>query len=898
MQTRISEFMAVKTPSDHLLDEITESIPYHAKTVETCFELLKTRATGLTQDEVIARMNQYGKNEIDYSQFKSTRKIFLNQFKSLVIILLFIASLMSFVMNQYESGLAILIAMCINLALNMLSQVQGQRKIQEFESIKSTACTVKRGKSQMNVPSADLVPGDILVFNSGDLIPIDARLITSTELQVDESLVTGESVLVRKDAAAQLIPDQDITEQSNMIFAGCRVKTGKGEAVVTATGARTMMGSIARLSQLVQKRETSLTKGLNFMGSCLFGIVVLLTTLIVVIEAQRGEPLISLIQFGIILLVAAVPEILPALATFILNLGIKRLFESSVLVKNLQAMESIGNVSVVCTDKTGTLTENTLTVHKLYLPGLGDIPYNPRWKEAKEIPGPSVESLLRIARFNNSTVMDGIRGSVIGDPIDIALYRSSPPLLERGLNRLRDIPFDSETMRTATVLKSLQDGFIVSMIKGAPEAILSTCRYYMKPNGEVVPMQPFERNEFLLQNQDLALENALRVIGFAQKMMLSPDDDPYTDAVFIGWVCLIDPPKQGAMQAIRHCRDIGVRVVMITGDQKATATVTAKELGILLPDSEVWTRKDLDTGFNMVPKTVSVFARTKPEEKLAIVQSLQTSGEVVAMVGDGVNDTPALQKSDIAIAMGAHGTDAAKESADILLLNDRIEGIVEAIIESRIQTQNVKLCVKYLLSCNFAVVLFLTVCSLIGLDRQLPLNALQVLWLNIITVMIPTMTLAFKPGNMSLLKAPPPVSQQGPLAKDEYMLVGFWSFLIMASGLGVYLISHFLLKLPFEQTSTATFCTIAFAQTFNLINIHLVYSGGKIKALLKEIASIPVIWATTLMALILQVSVVYVPGLQSVFKTADLNGITWLLAIVVSFVMIFISLLMTEVDNE
>ncbi|MBY0405422.1 MAG: HAD-IC family P-type ATPase, partial [Cyanobacteria bacterium] len=437
------------------------------------------------------------------------------------------------------------------------------------------------------------------------------------------------------------------------------------------------------------------------------GGALLLTGVILAIQFHRGVPVVDLIPYGLVLLIAAVPETLPSMATFILSLGLRKFSQQSILIKNLQTMESLGNISVICTDKTGTLTQNSLTLQQICIPELGNIPYDPQWKDGKNIPNPSIEAFLKISRLNNTTIMDGIRSAFIGDPIDIALYRSSSSLLEKGYHRLREIPFDSNTLKTATILKD-PNGYCIAMIKGAPEAVINQCQAYLSPSdGEAYLLSPSHRNELLLANQDLAFEQGLRVIGFAQKYLNEPNEDPYTGATFIGWGCLVDPPKTGVLEAIQACEEIGLRIIMITGDQKATAAVTANQLGILKPDSAIWTRKDLDSGVDKLPQNVRVFARTKPEEKLAIVESLQKSGEVVAMIGDGVNDTPALQKSDIAIAMGLHGTDAAKESSDIILLNDRLDKILETILTSRALMVNIKLCAHYIISCSMGLLFFL-----------------------------------------------------------------------------------------------------------------------------------------------------------------------------------------------
>jgi Ca2+-transporting ATPase len=877
-------------------------IPFHAKSFETCFDLLETRYTGLTPSEVEARQGEHGKNIIAGKKFKTTRQIFLSQFKSLVMLLLLVATALSFMMGNIGSGLAILVALLAISGLNLATQWMGQKALSGINSLDACNCTVRRDSKVVQVLSTELVPGDILVFSSGDVIPVDARLILSHELQVDESLVTGESVLIRKDAHALHIPDEDLTEQTNMVFAGSRVKTGRGEAVVTATGSHSVMGKIAKLAEVTQKRDSSLTQGLNRLGGSLLFLVIGASAVIVGVQLYRGAPMLEVIQFGVILTVAAIPEILPSLATFILSLGLRNLSQQNILVKNFHAMESLGGVTVVCTDKTGTLTENSLIMHKIFLPELGEVDYNPDWREGKSVPTRSVEEFLRISRLNNNTVMDGIRSAFMGDPIDIALYRSSSSVFERGYHCVKEIPFDSTTLKTATIVKT-QDGRCLSMIKGAPEAVIAQCQYYMRPDGTRVPLDQYERNEFLLRNQELALENALRVIGFAEKDLLSETDEPYGGATFISWVCLVDPPKAGVIEGIQHCHDIGLRVVMITGDQKATAAVTARQLGIVTPESDIWTRKDLDSGVESIPKSVTVFARTKPEEKLAIVESLQKSGEIVSMVGDGVNDTPALQKSDIAIAMGLHGTDAAKESSDIILLNDRFDGIVQAILESRHLTSNIRLCTQYVLSCNMALVmmsLLLSLLGLMGLEKltPLPINALQVLWLNIVTVTVPTLSLALKPSNDSQYRHPPANRGNELLHKDERSLVVFWAILMMAAGVGTYLLSHFILKQSIEVSSTLTFAALALAQTFNLLNIHLVYSGKKLNTFIQEILTVPIMWIVIVLAFVLQGLVMFLPPLQSVFGTTFVEPLWLLIPVGFALGTIGLSLFLTDVELD
>ncbi len=870
-----------------------ENIPFHAKSIEACLQLLDTRLTGLNDPEVAQRRKRYGKNEVSGQATQLARKLFLQQFKNLVIILLLAAAGFSFAMHDYISGGAILAAMLINAGIGFATQWKAQKAVLTLESFSTPLCTVVRDGIPIRIASSDLVPGDILVFSSGQTVPADARLISSDDMQVDQSPLTGESILITKDAQAVHIPDEEITEHKNMVYAGTTIKTGSGQAMVTAVGVHSQMGRIAALASQAQRRESHLAHALNRLSLVIFLVVSVLAGGIAYLGYQHGASWVSMVQLGIIMIVAAVPEILPAVATFILSLGIERLSRENAIVRNLHAIEAIGSATVICTDKTGTLTENSLSVHRVFVPELGILDYNPLWSQAKAIPSRSVEELLRIGRLNNTTILDGVRSFMMGDPIDVALYRATPLEYEAGYHRVREYPFDSATMLMSAVQRH-SEGRFASMIKGAPESVIGICNYYLNPEGKVVPMDKEKRAEFLLANQDLAMDGVLRVIGFAEKPMASADEEPYQNAVFIGWVCLIDPPKAGVKEAIQQCQNAGVRVVMITGDQKATAAIMARQLHIMPPGADVWTRKDLDGGVNKIPHNVRVFARTQPEEKLAIVQSLQASGDIVAMVGDGVNDAPALRCSDIAIAMGIKGADAAKESADIILLNDRFSTIALAVREGRILSRNVKLSIQYLLSCNISLVLLMLLTAVVG--SQLPLNALEILWLNIITVTLPALSLAFEPPNPSLLKQPIRSYNQGVLPKEQAMLVWFWGIMLTAASLGVFMTSLNLLKLPLPVASTLAFCTVAFTQSVHLINVQLVHAGGSKLAFLAEILAVPMTWIVLVMAVAFQLAAVYVPFLQTVLGTAGFDPLLWALPVGAALVTFFVSIALIKTE--
>ncbi len=875
-----------------------QAIAFHAKTIDACLNLLQSRFTGLTEAEAAERRHTWGINAIDGKPFQVSRRLFLCQFKNLVVYLLLGAGVLSFAIGDYVGGTLIFLAMMLNILMNVLADWKTQQSSIDLNDFKNSTITVKRDRRNVQIPATEVVPGDILVVSPGQLVAADARLLFSEGLQVDEALLTGESVLVTKDGKATHAPQTDLSKQSNMLFSGTRVKTGWGEAVVTAIGEKSVMGRIASLATMTEKRNTPFTQGLNRLGITIFLGVVLVATGVVALEYYRGTPLPHLLPLALILLVAAVPQTLTSMTTFILSMGLDRLSKEHIFVKNLHAFESIGAATVLCTDKTGTLTENSFTLNQVYVPDLGIIPYQADWRDGNEIPCESVDALLHIARNANSTVMDGLRSSIMGDPIDIALFRATPAIFSAGYRPLKDYPFNQQLMKMAKVCRiKATDGSgdeqIIAMIKGAPEAVIADCGFYMRPDGSIVEMDRFMANEFLLINRDMAVQGALRVIGFALKFMDAEMENPYGNAVFVGWISLEDPLKPGVTDTIEFCRNIGVEVTMITGDQKATAAVIGHKLGLLKGDSEVWTRRDLDCITDGVPSNVRIFARTKPEEKLVIVESLQLGGEVVAMVGDGVNDTPALQKSDIAIAMGIHGADAAKESADILLLNDRFEGIVTAILESRYLINNVKLTAEYLLSCNLSLVMLAVLAAVLGVGQ--PLHAVQILWLNVISVTFPAIAFAFVPPSPSALGKPVSARERLPMDRQRMALVVFWSLLIAAAGLGMYCYATLWAGYSHEVAATLTFCAVALCQILNLLNIQFVHAGRRLWAYLFDALSVPALWLVFIVSIVIQAAAVHLPMFNILLKTTSIEPELWLLPAGFAAGMIFLSMFLLDV---
>lgn len=856
---------------------------FHAKSIEACLTLLETTLQGLTDEEASTRQQKMLNDKKNTDLKHPIACAFLHPIQKTVSLLFVAASLLSFCMGHPVDGILILVALFFNTGLQGLIQIKFLKHKTAGNETQNIRCSVRRNGTAQTLFSQDLAVGDILLIAEGQVIPADARLISSYQIQVDESPLTGESVLVPKNAGNVLHPLEEVTAQSNMLFAGTVVKTGKGEAMVTVLQTETVMGKISSLAQHTTKQQSLFSKRLHCLSMQIFMSVVVLIAIVVGIGLYQKQNPLTLAQNSLVMAIAAFPETIGGIATLILSLGVRRLADKKVLVKSLQALETIGDIQIICTDKTGTLTENYLIFDQLYLPEIGMMAYDPQWQTGKDFPCQSIEAFLRIGRLNNGTLAEGLRSPLMGDPIDVAIYRATPASLETGYHQRANIPFDPVNLRSA-VLCDAPDGTMVSFIKGAPESVMEICKYYMKPDGSVSEISLMQRSEFLNSNRKLAFENNYRLIGFAQKQLQTDDQSgPYSEAVFIGWVCLLDPPKAGVLETIADLRGMGNRLIMITGDQKATAEITARELGIIQRQSdEVWLRSDLEAWEEpAIPTTVKVFARTRPEEKLAIVSSLQKDGQVVAMIGDGVNDSPALQKSDVAIAMGLQGSEAAKDSADIILLNDRLEGIVDAIQESRSLRIKAQSCLRYLLSCNIALILFVAVASISGLG--IPVHVIQILWLNLVIVAIPALVLAIEPERPVAESSE--IAQQkiaenekwhyqahketqavqtnlDPLDSQHLSMMLLWSALIMLAGIGAYLFCAMLLKQSPAVSGTAAFCTLALAQTFHLFNVQAINATLNRGHFMAELASTPITWIVVALALGLQTLTVYLPGVS------------------------------------
>ncbi|WFO75309.1 cation-translocating P-type ATPase [Desulfurococcaceae archaeon MEX13E-LK6-19] len=728
---------------------------------------------GLDEKEVEKRLKQYGFNTIEAKGGRSLFKIIVAQIANLFMILLFVAAIIALFVGEKTDAASILAIMAIMIIAGVVQEYRAEKALEKLKELAVPKAKVLRNGKIIEIDSRYVVPGDILVLSEGDRIPADARLIEAHDLYVDESMLTGESQPVHKNAEAILDPDTPVSDQVNMVFSGTYVVRGSGKAVVVATGMNTELGKIARMIAEAGEERTRLhvemDKLAKQLGAVIIGIaVVVLVTAIILGVTDPIEALLT----SIALAVAAVPEGLPAVLTMILALGVMRMAKRNALVRRLGAVETLGRVTVIATDKTGTLTRNEMTVVKIWVPSLGYIDVTGSGylkdgvllKDGKKLKygvNKDLDYLILDAILcNNSNVdYDSNPPKPIGDPLEAALivlaYKAQidPNEFKARIKRVKEIPFTSER-KMMSVVVSLDNRNIV-FSKGAPEVILAKSNYIVR-NGVVLKLSDEEKKQLLAIAEEMAAKG-LRVLAYAFKEVKLQDTELEEDLVFIGYTGLIDPPRPEVPEAVKKAIEAGIKVIMVTGDHLLTARAVAEMIGLPLEGKLMLTGKDLDRmsddELEKIIDRVAVFARVTPEHKLRIVKALKKKGEVVAMTGDGVNDAPALKLADVGVAMGLRGTDVAREAADLILEDDNFATIVAAIEEGRTSYNNIRKATLYLLSANMAEVMI--VLGSIVLLKELLLTPAMILWINLVTDSLPAITLGIEPPEPDVMKKPP-----------------------------------------------------------------------------------------------------------------------------------------------
>ena len=786
---------------------------WHALNTDNVLEILETDIhKGLTADVVAERIKTYGFNELRQEKRISPLALFRNQFKNLLIIILLVATVLSALVGEHLDAALIFVIVIFCAILGFVQEYRAERALEALKNMLSPTITVLRDGNGIETPSKELVPGDILLLEAGDRVPADARLIEAHSFKCDEAPLTGESLPVGKHITC--LPEQvSVGDRRNMVFTGTTVSYGRAKAVVTATAMRTEFGKIAEEVASVETEMTPLEKRTQEIGKWLgiisFAICFLVAGISITREALTGVVdiafLVSMVMFAVSLAVAAVPEALAAIVTGALAIGMHQMAKRNALVRKMPAVETLGCTTVICSDKTGTLTKGEMTVRQIFtdnkffdISGAGYAPEGDfKNHDATQIlPGalPPLNLLLQAGVLCNDALLEQQNGkwTIKGDPTEAALIVAAAKagMRQRDLQinnkRIEEAPFSSERKRMTTIHR-MQDGTLMAFMKGAPEVVLERCSDIMH-GGDMEPIGAKERSAILAANETMA-KDALRVLGIAFRRVADEtgcsEDEIEQDLVFLGIVGMMDPPREEAIEATRICRQVHIRPVMITGDHKLTAVAIAKEIGFYTEDDLVLTGEELermsDEEFERIVDKVSVYARVSPMDKLKIVKAWKKRGEVVAMTGDGVNDAPALKQADIGIAMGITGTEVAKESADMVLNDDNFATIVSAIERGRWIYDNIKKYLTFLLRCNITEVIVIGGVVLIMGAEYLPMLPAAILYINLVTDGLPALALGISPPDPDIMQRPP---------RDPRESVFSWdvkAFILMA----------FLIEIPF-----------------------------------------------------------------------------------------------------
>jgi Ca2+-transporting ATPase len=859
---------------------------WHTLTQDTAFEQLNSNPEGLTNAEAAKRLLETGPNEIQAAKRVSALEILLEQFKNILILILLGATAISLILGHGVESIVIAVIVLFAVLLGFIQEYRAERAIEALRKMAAPTATVLRDGNEVEVPARDLVPGDVILLHTGDRIPADARLLEAINLQVEEAALTGESVPVEKHILPLSGNDLPVGDRKNMVYAGTAATYGRGKALVIATAMQTEFGKIAQLLQTVESGKTPLQHNLDKVGTMLARAAFVVVAIIVALGLMRGQPFIEMLIFGIALAVAVVPEALPAVVTISLAIGVQKMVKRNALIRRLSAVETLGSTSVICSDKTGTLTKDEMTVRKIYTAGemfdVSGAGYEPSGAFSRDgridPPTPELTALLTAAALASDVrlVQEGNVWSIKGDPTEGSLVVAAAkaglqkPDLDAKFPRIHEIPFTSETKRMTTLHQA--DGKLKACAKGAPEVILKDCDWLMTADG-VAALDGAGKENLLAVAREMA-SDALRILAIASKPNATLED-AQSGMTFLGLVGMIDPPRPEAKKAIALCEQAGIRPVMITGDHPATAQAVARELG-LLKTGRVVTGAELeamsDVQFEREVETIDVYARVSPAHKLRVVTALQANGHIVAMTGDGVNDAPALKKADIGIAMGITGTDVTKEAADMTLTDDNFASIVAAVEEGRGVFGNIKKYLMYLLSSNIGEIGLMAGSALLGLP--LPLTAVQILYVNLATDGLPALALAVDPAEKDLMKRKPRDPRTGIFTRPVIVLMlagGLWSTMV---NLGLFAWAMHSGRSQAEAM-TMTFVSLVLIQFFKAYNFRSDRHSVLQKPFANKWLNLSVSWEIALLLL-----VVYLPALHAPFKTYGLPFEDW--AIVLS----------------
>ncbi len=866
---------------------------YHARKVDDIFREFSTSPTGLKSEEAEKRLKEYGPNELKEEKKLSPLKILLEQFNSFIVWILIAAVAISMFLGDYIEGAVIIIILIMNALIGFFQEYRAEKAIKALKKLAGLKAKVLRDGGRREISASMVVPGDIIFVETGDKIQADARLFEISNLEVSESSLTGESTPVAKDLA--LLEHAIVAEQKNMIFSGTIVTKGRGRAVVVRTGMKTEIGRIAEMIEETEEEETPLQKRLDQFGKFLGYLTIGICIAVFLATVWRGEDFLKMFETSVSLAVAAIPEGLPAVVTLSLALGVQRMIKRNALIRRLASVETLGSTTVICTDKTGTLTRDEMTVRKIYLLdnfiGVTGEGYSFDGKFSKPLTNDAKQLLQIGALCNDSSIKEK---AAIGDPTEAALIVSAAKAgiekeaLEKKLPRVGEVPFDSERKMMSTLHKQE-----ILCTKGAPDMLIKHCTRVLE-KGKIVPITATHRKKILAANEKMA-QGALRVLGMAYRPMKDVKkvtEEHEKELIFVGLQGMIDPPREEVKQAIQDCEKAGIKVVMITGDHRLTAMAIAHEIGI---EGEALTGEELDSlqDFDSTVERIGIYARVSPGHKMKIVQALKKKGHIVAMTGDGVNDAPAIKASDIGIAMGIKGTDVAKESSDMILTDDNFTSIKNAVEEGREIYDNIRKFIYYLLSSNLAEVLIIFAAILIGL--KLPLVAIQLLWINLVTDGLPAIALGLEPTEKNVMARKPRPANEPVITKlmgARMLTTGLW---ITIGTLGVFVWAltskgwHYGQNLTnsdpvYLYALTMTFTTLVFFELFNAINAK----SEQESILNSRLFSNKWMLLAIASSVALQLLVIYLPPLDPVFDTVALSLKEMLIILTVAVSVVFV----------
>ncbi len=858
------------------MEKITSPKPLYSLPVSELIKQFNTDLSkGLTSEEAGRRLEQNGPNEFKKEKKKGIVAKFFEQFKSFMILVLLVAAVISGVVGYmngegFTDAIIIMAIVILNAIIGVAQELKAEKSLEALEKMSAPYSKVIRNGQVETIPSREIVTGDVVVIETGDLVPADMRLVESFNLKVEEAALTGESVPENKHT--DVIEDEvPLGDRENMVYSSTLVSYGRGKGIAVATGMNTEVGKIAGMIQSVPDTKTPMQIKIDQLGKFLGIAAIVICAVIFLVGILEGRNVMEMFMTAVSL-AAAIPEGLPAVSTIVLAVGVQRLAKKNAIVRHLPSVETLGSTNVICSDKTGTLTQNKMTIVSLYADDtLSEIPEKLSNDQLQLLTATILANDAKLSREDDKWV-------TTGDPTETAflntgvLFELNKNELEKGMQRVAEIPFDSERKMMTTVNKDSAGALTVYTKGGLDEILAHSTRMLM--DGEVVPLSDSDKDRIRKANTGMA-EQALRVLAGAYRTIDSVPSavSPATlenDLIYIGMVGMIDPPREEVRDAVLKCREAGIKPVMITGDHKITATAIARSLEIMEGDEAAMTGSELEKLsdeelLNQVDKT-SVYARVAPEHKVRIVKAFQTKGEVVAMTGDGVNDAPALKLADIGLAMGITGTDVSKEAADVVLADDNFTTIVTAVEEGRRIYDNILKAIQFMLSTNIGEIL--VIFTAILFNWATPLLPIQILWINLVTDSLPALALSVDPADPDVMQRKPVNSQQGIMSRPFLTRIILQGVMIAGLSLSAFLIG---MQTNVETAQTMTFAVLAFTQITHVLNVR-----SSRHSAFRNMFKNKLLWGALAIVMLLMVIVLEIPHLHDIFHLAPLTQAQWL----------------------